>query len=106
MRLIEVGEEEEESPSPEALIVTPPDDDPIKKTNFVPLTSRLHRDQVRVAGLDEPRQPRQPSVVDPRGRRDGGGQRGVLARDAIVDALLQRDVSLPRVAHSESFKQL
>ena len=80
---------------------------PIKKTNLMSLTSRLHRDQVRVAGLDEPRQRRhcRPSVVDPRGRRDGAGQRGDLARDAVVDALLQRDVSPPRVTHSASFRR-
>ena len=106
----------EGEPSPEALIVNvnPADDDdhPIKKTNLacyaslaVSLTSRLHRDQVRVAGLDEPRQRRRRSaVVDPRGRRDGAGQRGDLARDAVVDALLQRDVSLPREAHPASFR--
>ena len=77
------------------------------------LTSCLHGDQVRVAGLDGSAWQRgrhspcsaaasaAATIVNAGGRGDGAGQRGVLARDAVVDALLQRDVRLARVAHSE-----
>ena len=77
------------------------------------LTSRLHGDQVGVARLDGSAGQRgrhsssssaaaaAAAVVDAGRRGDGAGQRGALARDAVVDALLQRDVRLARVAHSE-----
>ena len=68
----------------------------------VPLTSRLNGDQVRVAGLDELPGRQRGRTVDARGRGDCAGQLRRGARDdAVVDALLQRDVRLPGEAHPE-----
>ena len=66
----------------------------------VPLTSRLNGDQVRVAGLDELPGRQRGRPVDARGRGDGAGQLRGARDDAVVDALLQRDVRLPGKAHS------